>query len=482
MGKEEKTIIVSQTHWDREWYLTFNRFRFRLVAMIDRLLDILEKDKEFKSFMMDGQTSPIEDYLAIKPENKERLAKFIKEKRIILGPFYVQNSPWLQTGEGYVKNLIQGHLDVEPFGVPAMKVGYIPDQFMHFEQMPQVLRGFGVYAMGFSRGMGNQKVEHDLKFEFTWKAPDGSEITALHLEAGYGQCTGLPYDPDAAVNMILFGKAGINKLEKSTNWSLLFSGSDHRVPEAVLPEAIKLWNSIEEITEDEGTLQHGSLEEYVQNVLAEKPELSTYTGEIIGHRYQFSAPGVMSSCMWLKKKNFMAHDLLERYTQPLSVISKSISGANYDGYIILAWKWLLKNQAHDSSWTASWDQTEKEIETRYDWAIQNADEVKCWSFMDITTRIKVISESNKQAEITIFNPLQFSRKETIFVTMPRTFDMEDGYTIIDGEGKKLESTFEKVEITNKEIFLTRKFVGSHGGRPKYYYNLVIEAVEVPAVG
>ena len=73
--------------------------------------------------MMDGQTSPIEDYLAIKPENKERLAKLIKEKRIILGPFYVQNSPWLQTGEGYVKNLIVGHLDVEPFGVPAMKVG-----------------------------------------------------------------------------------------------------------------------------------------------------------------------------------------------------------------------------------------------------------------------------------------------------------------------------------------------------------------------
>ena len=31
--------VVSHTHWDREWYHPFERFRQRLVALIDELLD-----------------------------------------------------------------------------------------------------------------------------------------------------------------------------------------------------------------------------------------------------------------------------------------------------------------------------------------------------------------------------------------------------------------------------------------------------------
>ncbi len=34
--------VVSHTHWDREWYLTFQQFRLRLVDLIDHVLAILE--------------------------------------------------------------------------------------------------------------------------------------------------------------------------------------------------------------------------------------------------------------------------------------------------------------------------------------------------------------------------------------------------------------------------------------------------------
>ncbi len=33
--------VISHTHWDREWYLTFQQFRLKLVHLIDKLLDIL---------------------------------------------------------------------------------------------------------------------------------------------------------------------------------------------------------------------------------------------------------------------------------------------------------------------------------------------------------------------------------------------------------------------------------------------------------
>ena len=46
--------IISHTHWDREWYVTFEQFRMRLVDLVDNLMELLEKDDEFKYFHLDG--------------------------------------------------------------------------------------------------------------------------------------------------------------------------------------------------------------------------------------------------------------------------------------------------------------------------------------------------------------------------------------------------------------------------------------------
>ena len=59
-----KTLhVISHTHWDREWYRTFQQFRLKLVHLVDGLLDILETDPDFKYFMLDGQTIVLDDYL-----------------------------------------------------------------------------------------------------------------------------------------------------------------------------------------------------------------------------------------------------------------------------------------------------------------------------------------------------------------------------------------------------------------------------------
>ena len=49
--------IVSHTHWDREWYRSFQEFRLQLVEMMDRLLEIMESDPDYRYFLLDGQTS-----------------------------------------------------------------------------------------------------------------------------------------------------------------------------------------------------------------------------------------------------------------------------------------------------------------------------------------------------------------------------------------------------------------------------------------
>ena len=75
--------VISHTHWDREWYLTHEQFRFRLVALIDRLLDLLDADPSYKYFHLDGQTIVLEDYLEIRPEQEARLRR--RERGVLVG-------------------------------------------------------------------------------------------------------------------------------------------------------------------------------------------------------------------------------------------------------------------------------------------------------------------------------------------------------------------------------------------------------------
>ena len=51
-----RLVVVPHTHWDREWYRTHEQFRFRLVSLVDELLALLDRDPEYRHFMLDGQT------------------------------------------------------------------------------------------------------------------------------------------------------------------------------------------------------------------------------------------------------------------------------------------------------------------------------------------------------------------------------------------------------------------------------------------
>ena len=65
--------IISHSHWDREWYMAFEKHRMKLVELLDTASDLLENNENYRSFHMDGHTAAYDDYLEIKPEQKERI-------------------------------------------------------------------------------------------------------------------------------------------------------------------------------------------------------------------------------------------------------------------------------------------------------------------------------------------------------------------------------------------------------------------------
>ncbi|MBW1684138.1 MAG: hypothetical protein JRS35_03670 [Deltaproteobacteria bacterium] len=58
---EHRLVVVPHTHWDREWYRTQEEFRYRLVHLLDGLLDLLERDPDFRHFTPNGQTIVLDD-------------------------------------------------------------------------------------------------------------------------------------------------------------------------------------------------------------------------------------------------------------------------------------------------------------------------------------------------------------------------------------------------------------------------------------
>src|SRR5262245_53285448 len=92
-------VLVPHKHWDREWYLTHETFRFRLVHLLDGVLDLLERDPAFRCFTLDGQTIVLADYLEVRPGARERIAKLVRDGRLWIGPWFVLPDEWLVSGE-----------------------------------------------------------------------------------------------------------------------------------------------------------------------------------------------------------------------------------------------------------------------------------------------------------------------------------------------------------------------------------------------
>ena len=128
----------------------------RASSVIDAVkqIDILDADDTFTTFVLDGQAVMLEDYLELRPEQRDRLVARVREGRIHVGPWYVLADTLIPSGESAVRNLWLGRRVGESLGVPLMSVGYLPDQFGHGAQIPQILAGFGIAGAVVWRGFG----------------------------------------------------------------------------------------------------------------------------------------------------------------------------------------------------------------------------------------------------------------------------------------------------------------------------------------
>ena len=76
-----------------------------------------------------------------------------EEGKLTIGPFYTQFDEWIPAGESMVRNCLWGDRMSKFWGGQPLKAGYLPDNFGHPDQLPQIFRNFGIDSLLFTRGM-----------------------------------------------------------------------------------------------------------------------------------------------------------------------------------------------------------------------------------------------------------------------------------------------------------------------------------------
>lgn len=357
-----RCVLVSHTHWDREWYKTFQAFRARLVDTVDRVLDLLAEDPGW-SFQLDGQTIVLEDYLEIRPDRRQALVAACQSGRLGIGPWYVQPDSLIPAGETHVRNLLEGRRVAAGFGAPS-RVAYTPDSFGHPAQLPQIFAGFGLGPFVYWRGHGNE-VE-GLPADWIWRAPDGSEIAACHLEKGYFNAWGLSEDLDQSVRRLsqLVGELAPRSRRERV---LLLNGIDHQLPDAntrAVAEALAKATGFE--------VERGLLDAYTEGLGADDADTwvgagwPRFEGELVGGRNAPLLPGVWSTHLDLKLANRRCESLLCGWLEPFCEIGRWLGGPDERASVRTAWRALIPNQAHDSICGCSQDRVHQHMATRYD--------------------------------------------------------------------------------------------------------------------
>lgn len=341
--------IVPHTHWDREWYEPHDIFRARLVAMLDHLLTMLEREPAYK-FSLDGQSAAIEDYVEIRPESAERVRAAVARGQLALGPFQILLDEFCCDGETIVRNLEHGIRSARRLG-REMRVGYLPDMFGHAAQTPQILHGFGIADASLWRGVPASVDKH----AFMWEALDGSAVRVEYLWDGYGSALKL-FEPLEKLPELIEGYLTENASwfdgEDVAGWY----GTDHMAPRADLVQILRAYEGVTQ-------LRIGTIEEVVASrdhsteALAQLPKVR---GELRSHARGNLLPGVFSIRTNIKAAMAAA----ERALTTAERLDAWLGGPSRERFFERGWGLVIESSAHDSVTGCGVDSTAHEVESR----------------------------------------------------------------------------------------------------------------------
>lgn len=516
--------IVSYTHWDREFRWEFEHTRVKMVDCIDNLLEIMRKDKDFKSFLMDGQVGMIDDYLEIRPEKEQEIRDLVAEGKLELGPWYSLPDCATLNGECVIRNLQLGVKVSKEFG-GTLNCGYNVFSFGQIAQLPQIYSDFGIDIIIFYKYMN--PIRSKLP-EFIWEAPDGTKAYASRLGrearwnfffAGhipivydrdpwdkdwrydYGtmgkvfhtaDADGYPWfheilDPVTSYhkkNLEMGFKRSLETVEGTAapESLLFFDGTDFTEPHPKTPAIIK---DLQQKFSKKYNIMHSSLGAYLNELKtilkSRKSKLQTISGPMRDGPVGGVHSDVFTIHPEIKLQNSKTENTLIRYAEPLSALAWSQGIDSYPKtYFDKAWKLLFQSHAHDSVHGLGPFELGEGVVSRMKQSGLIAQAIERKSLGNITKEIKTDEIKDSTTFLAVHNTASFPRSEVVeaWLDIPAEVAL-DKVIIEDMKGKQCTIQEMKRETTRAGIYHPRS-------RNMPYYStrvhLLFWADNIPALG
>ncbi len=500
MSKSKPTVFyIASTHWDREWYQTFQAFRYQLVELMDELFDTMQRDERYRCFQTDGQSILLEDYLEIRPEKEEQARAFCEGGRLRLGPWYSMPDEFLVAPESLIRNLEFGLRVAREYG-NVSKAGFVCDMFGHISQLPQIFQGFGINNAYVFRGTN----EDTHGGSFLWRGPDGSELIGARFGPrdgyfDYGAWVRKAFkltEPFVAVDeaKAILEYAELQGRRAGTDLMLIFDGGDHMPIEPHAPELLEAMRKIK----PEYEYVHTGLDEYAAALTERRDQIKrVWEGEMRepGRLHSDGAwliPGVTSSRIYLKQDNRRREAELFYWLEPFSHLANKLIGREYPhGYLRHSWRWLLKNHAHDSICGCSPDQIHKDMEFRFDQCRLINKKVLDNTLKAVAQRVDLPDLKDEEFALLVFNPTQadidgpvdvelwFDSKTDKLFTEFFHYEAKVGFRVYDAADNEIPYDYTGYAP------LRRRFYRLHAKIPQGEECLVVDAtmpLKIPAGG
>lgn len=518
-----KGYVIPHTHWDREWRYPIWENRMYLVDLIDELLETLDNEKEYKSFLFDGQTISLLDYIEVRPKNEDKLKKYIKEGRILVGPWYTLPDLYPICGESLVRNLLKGNRTANTLG-KCLQVGYESFGWGQTAQFPQIYKGFNIDTVFVAKNVDRQRAPN---CEFIWEGADGTKIiatrlgdearanffmnTTLHIKNGMSYKSD-DYKYNNGNQGMVFHQADTcshhqdyfliehdNELKSNETLEVfykawdglkdtlipdtrpLMNGSDSTTAQPFLIPMIKKINSDLKASGADIEIESSSIEDYA-NLLKkiDTEKIITVVGEMRdGPSPSLSANALMTR-PYIKALNKKVQNELFGCAEPFAVATDSI-GHKYDnGFIEKALDYMLLSHPHDSINGVTQDKTVNDVMYRLNQSLEISQTVYNTACKNILRNVDTSDFSNDDILITIFNPLPFSVSDQIkvFIDTPAEKAIWD-FKLQDSDGEIAKSEL----ISRKETVVP---VSDLHSRPWPYYAdrhcIFLDVKNVPAGG
>lgn len=511
----KKAHIVTHTHWDREWRYPIWENRQYLMDMMDELLDILDSQPAYSCFLMDGQTVMVEDYLEMRPENREKIENYIKIGKIDVGPWYTLPDLYPVCGESLVRNLLKGDRNAKKLG-RRLNVAHESFGWGQTAQLPQIYKEFGLDFVVVAKNVSKTRCPN---CEFLWESPDGTKVFATrlgeHARANFFMNAFLAITTDKDYNsdeyFMKLGQDGqiYHEADAQGFWEDYFVIHDNGViHDGRIKNAIELaWESMNDtVTSDMRVLMNGSdsstaqpqlveivkraremlpdldlrlstLEEYVSDfkMTVDTNELWVIKGELRdGPAYKCSA-NALSTRPMIKMLNKCAENALFKVAEPLSCMEKEYNKIFLDKAI----NYLLLSHPHDSINGVTQDKTADDTMYRLSQSLELSQSVANTACKNIVKDVDYSKYPDDAMILTVFNTLPYKRSETLrlYIDFPQDMNVWD-FEIFDGNKKLKKQIISRKEVTTP--------VSNLHTRPLPYlidrYETLVKIDNIPAMG